>query len=266
VKKKLSTYLDSKGFIGHFRPEDWTLEFGDGAQRIGFWGCSQFLKSPLEKHDGLKEIFEVQLQAIKWFSFEPRRHWDDSRWWGKKGYMSRDNFTPILCMILLFKFKDAALTVIWSHLVKRLGFFWNTKEIWVNTPKKMPIPDWLTPTILGLYFRAVCQMHWLFIPIFYPLVLVMDLGLCLNSVVRVLWPLVDPGHTSDDLNTICVLSTTMWVFPTPLSWLARKIYWWRPMHPNYGGLGPYTALESYFAGPNAPPLHLDWKPILERDF
>ena len=114
--------------------------------------------------------------------------------------------------------------VLWIFLrcVMRLGFAQNYKD-GLSGQEKIKIPDFMALRALPLF----CRIH----PIFYPLTIIADLSLLLASCSAVgpVWR-DDRGFTKrgpddvDDNNTILTLAVCRYKMPTPLSWLATRIY------------------------------------------
>lgn len=77
--------------------------------------------------------------------------------------------------------------------------------------------DIIGPSHVGEYIRAFSARH------LYPVLLLTDSVLLVNSVRIVLWYRSDTDH-SDDNNHVMSLAQSRYVMPTPFSWLARKVY------------------------------------------
>lgn len=99
----------------------------------------------------------------------------------------------------------------------------------------------------------------------YPLLPVLDLPLIVNSIIRCVAGR-DFNNVGDDVNHIGDLAQAQNVAPTPVSFLARKLYkWFRPSFQN-GISGGQYALNWYFraeAGGNPEFAEL-WAPIIEK--
>lgn len=80
---------------------------------------------------------------------------------------------------------------------------------------RAPNRDIVGPTDYGVFIRA-----FNFIP-FYPLLFLTDLGLVVESIIRVFAKSTD---VSDDINHTLYLLQAQNRLATPVSWLARKIY------------------------------------------
>jgi len=84
--------------------------------------------------------------------------------------------------------------------------------------------DIANPQTFGLYIRAF-KAKWA-----YPFLFLTDLGLLFNAFVA---PTQRNPDDTDDLNHIVRLTQAAIIMPTPVSWLARRLYArWRP--PNCG--------------------------------
>lgn len=108
-------------------------------------------------------------------------------------------------------------------LVIALGAYGMTARLWRMTKEhvkrlgKYQNKDFVGPSHVGEYIRAYGTSY------LYPVLLVTDFALLLNSARIAIVHRYDPGH-SDDNNHVMSLAQARYVMPTPASWLARKIY------------------------------------------
>ncbi len=163
------------------------------------------------------------------------------------------------------------------RMLLRLGFAQNYKD-GLSGSTKTKLPDFLLLRALPLIPRGLLPRA-----LAYPLACACDVLLVLAacSAVGPVWkdnvllPSKRGPDDVDDGNTILTLAICAARVPTPLSWLARKIYaklrpWnygchdetWEDHHPVYGALRWYHRAES---GGN-PEIAELWKPICERYF
>lgn len=126
----------------------------------------------------------------------PDKSWDDPT------DFSRDQSIPIILALGENKEYDV-LKAMMKQQIKRFGFFQNK--------------DWASPEDVGTYIRAFKAWY------LYPLLLVGDCFMLGESVVRLF---AKDGDVSDDINHTLILLQAQRHFPTPISWLARKIYKW----------------------------------------
>lgn len=93
----------------------------------------------------------------------------------------------------------------------------------------------------------------------YPLILLGDLQMLANTLIR-LWAGRNPDDVGDDINHIGDLAQARLSLPSPISWLARKLYVWFRRPTRYWPIEHYFRAES---GANTEFIDL-WKPILEK--
>lgn len=185
---------------------------------------------------------------------------------------SRDQLLPaMLAMGLNKEYKNLARTQ-WQ-IIKR-GFF--AQNIYTNGSDGIAKGKKLPDTFLGhlhLMLRCWGKLGY----IFYPLLLVFDITLLVSAIVDVL-PHQDPANC-DDRNGINCHIAALYCMPTPISYLARKIYaMYRPAtNASLNGSWTYTsgrdvepnhvmgALVLYF-WENNPIIAEAYRPIIERYF
>lgn len=155
-------------------------------------------------------------------------------------------------------------------LAKRYFRYWNImvdgEPNWKAEPKAWKLGtkfgDISGPEEFGVYIRAL--NFW---PL-YPFLLFLDIFQVLGSIVKVLDAFRLPSER-DDVTRIARLYQSQKCMPTPLSWLARKIYkWFRPGYrvlrstdgterfirdKNY--LGAQYAMDRYFSPDCEPPFN-----------
>lgn len=152
---------------------------------------------------------------------------------------SRDQTNPLIMAMgvldLQYLMKDW-----WSGLIKRYGFYQNK--------------DFAGPHDWGMYFRAR-RLH-----VAYPFLLFSDLFLVLGSIIRCIKGR-DPNDVGDDINHTMMLIQAMHSMPTPVSWLARKIY------AKFRPFGVQYAWDWYFRPSTfANPFNELVKPIIQESF
>lgn len=119
---------------------------------------------------------------------------------------SRDQQDPLVVALGALEPDRAMLTRIFRAHAKRFFKYQNA--------------DIANPSTFGIYIRAF-RKWWL-----WPLLLVTDLGFLFGSLA--VWTQTNPDDV-DDLNNVVRLSQAWAVMPTPVSWLARRLYAkWRP--------------------------------------
>lgn len=101
-----------------------------------------------------------------------------------------------------------------------MGYYANLRRLFWNQFKnfgRYPNGDIAGPEDLGYYIRAF-QIWQL-----YPVLIVGDLQMFVNTLIR-LYKGRDTNDVSDDINHTLSLLQAQYVLPTPISWLARKLY------------------------------------------
>jgi hypothetical protein len=207
---------------------------------------------------------------------EPRpgmfvRHPDPSMWYSNPVHFSRDQQSAVAIGLSFLGNKGAIKRMAKGHL-KRFGLYPNFQlnKVGVDGKFRRVTGDIASPEHFGYYIRGL-HLYPL-----YPLLLVGDLFMLLNSLIIVFMSLrsVNSMETSNDLNHICALLQAKHMMPTPISWLARKVY--SLFRRNAGvevghrlpGFGPQTALDSYFHDnlppTSNPPIDLLFKSFLEK--
>jgi len=290
MAKRLCDYLDSKNWIGHF--DDFgVLEFGDGTQRKFMFLLFKFFLKELSLKDFRNRVNE-NWQAVQTLTKEPVRHWDDTKWPGQKGIMSRDNLWPYVCCLEAGEMHEEA-GELFILLLKRGFFLWNTKEIG-GAKKKIPIPDWagigmiwnlaktaaFSNTKIGIWlqralsfvasaellriiftFSLPLQKNYLIFGALLPLMFY-ELTFFLQIIFRILHGLWDRDDCSDDLNTTCRLISAQTPWTPLLVVIARELYLGfmpkaeETKGEKYSSNGLISRFQHYFAGPKNPPLDL----------
>ena len=194
------------------------------------------------------------------------RHWNKAHWFGKRGFMSRDQLRPLVWTMALYKDRKTLRRLAWN-IIKRFGFLWNTKHIGQQT-NKWKTPDFSGPAIWGTIIRGLTW--WPLYPLVLPVLLLLDIELVIMSLIRVIMSFVDPDDVGDDLNHIDDMLGTRVLLPTPLSWIARLIYWYgrgragETRKTRIEGLAIQTALDHYFRPPEAPPINVFYISVIKR--
>lgn len=114
--------------------------------------------------------------------------------------VSRDQSTPMIALLGL-KENRVMLKTMLKLQIKRWGLF--------------PNKDFDGPSDWGNYIRALRAWY------LYPLLWLTDLALIVESIIRNFSKITD---SSDDLNHTVLLIQAQKVYPTLISWIARKLY------------------------------------------
>lgn len=126
----------------------------------------------------------------------PAKSWDDPT------DTSRDQETALIALLGLTGQTNLLKELLWRQL-KRFTLF--------------PNKDFMGPADAGNYIRAFKAWY------LWPILLVCDLALVAETVIRIDAKLSD---NSDDLNHTVLLLQARKVLPTPVSFVARKLYKW----------------------------------------
>lgn len=215
-----------------------------------------------------------------------QRRFPDPAYWGSHSdRYSRDQAIPNVIAMGLYN-QPALKSFMWNHLKRALLFTTNTREngtlpatntlsAWQKVQyffgwrpsypvNAFSIPDLTALSFWSLYIRAF--RAW---PL-YPLMLLFDLDLVVNSLIKVYSYGKNPQN-NDDLNHInCLLQADI-SLPTPWSKLAKWIYRRRPypaLQPGQSASNPAQAcLLAYFRGVNpGPKLEEVYQPLTDHYF
>lgn len=222
-------YLDSKGLIVQSNGDA-----GDCFQREGFWYEGAFLNPIYPTIPGMLDYNSAL--SILTTSNGFTRYWQAP--YNDPSDTSRDQLVSNIRAWGYYGYKGD-LEYVFNHIIKNWSRFPNGDIAFINDYAR---------------FIRSFRTWWL-----YPLLLLFDVPLIVNSIIRCI-----AGHNSnnvgDDVNHVGDLAQAQYVYPTPVSWLARKLYkWLRPFGPQY-------ALYWYFrpeSGGN-PEFTVLWSPIVRN--
>ena len=148
---------------------------------------------------------------------------------------SRDQQTPLVISMGEFPSQRPRLLRLFKTHASRF-FKYQNKDI-------------ASPQHIGCYFRALRLWYT------YPLLLITDLGLVVDSMLRVYYRWKDKEDTSNDVNNTMMNIQASQIMPTPISILARFIY---------KLANPQDAYDRYFKlESSAPPLNEIARPIIK---
>ncbi len=165
---------------------------GDTAQRIGM---VFFRYHDAQAFERALDQLEVAPGIYVRHPYQPGFRSDPNRF-------SRDQQRPIIMALGMYDMHDRLGRMALAHLL-RFGKYQNK--------------DYLGPSHLGEYLRAF--KAW---PL-YPVLFFTDVGLLVSSVDIAVRARLD-GDNVDDNNHLMALIQSKQVMPTPLSWLASRIY------------------------------------------
>ncbi|CAB4200523.1 hypothetical protein UFOVP1351_47 [uncultured Caudovirales phage] len=168
---------------------------------------------------------------------------------GDPANVSADQLIPVLAAHVARRDVRQVARMAWT-CVKRLGFAQNYKD-GLNGTERTKIPDFMLLRALPLFARAHACL--------YPMALVVDALLVLATAASV-GPifrddkLLPTRRSPDDVDDNCIITTLVTcraVMPTPLSYMASRLY--ARLRPwNYGCTGVRDFASIY---PDVPPGH-----------
>lgn len=164
------------------------------------------------------------------------RNPDNTKWYSDSRNVSRDQLTPVICYYSILSDKNARQIQgrLLKACLKRGMFAQNTYPNWIvpmANPGAKKVPDFITPDLWAVFARTWIKTPWL--PLALPTIILGDIFLVFTALAKVFAPISGDGtlrfraqgpNDVDDDNINNILMTTQYVFPTPFSWLARKIY------------------------------------------
>jgi len=228
MPKDINDYRDKHGLIGHMYKEDHSkFDFGDSCADTSrlYFMTFMLARMGLITSEDYKSHRSMFLEASSRLEISPGtfvRHPDQYN--DPKDY-SRDQQTALQ---LAFALCDATEPI--SRMLKRqiqgFPFFQNADVITY---------EWI------YYIRGLRK--WLF----YPVLLVLDLGLFVNVLIRFAKAKFKPDDVADDLNLACSLIYCSIEYPTPISLLSRWLYKFKP-------LGAFYPWSHYYRHPENPPI------------
>lgn len=197
---------------------------GDTLQREGFFWLAMTIKSIHEPDmTDLAHIVAEYGRNIQLLHPTPTTWVRHPEQWNDPNDCSRDQLTP---NIILFGFlgMKTLLNDAFRSIVLRGRF---------------PNGDLISPEHFGWFVRS-----WYAINPFEPLKMVLfplaflclllgDLFMLLNSIIRIVKNKLNNDDVGDDLNHCASLIQAKFSCPTPISWLARKLFFWfQPINRN----------------------------------
>lgn len=186
-------FLDSNGLIVQ---KD--MDGGDTAGREGdYWFYNGLVKDPQINPREFSRVLEL-LQV------EPGRFIRNPINYNNADDFSRDQTVPLILAMGEMK-AYSTLKQLLSRQIKNFFRYQNNDIGFVGD--------------VGYYIRAFRAWY------LYPALLIGDIQLLVNSIVRCIWGR-DRNDVSDDINHTMTLLQAQYVYPTPISWLSRKVYKW----------------------------------------
>lgn len=240
ISGEASMYCDSNGLI--------VQKDGDGGDTAGregdYWfeyALTGYHGIPTPGHylyikDEFERVLELLQRGKGIFVRNPIKYNDPSD-------MSRDQTVPLILAMGQMEEYDI-LKALFYKQVRNFGRYQNGDIGFIGD--------------LGYYIRAF--KFWKA----YPILLVGDLQLLVNSIIRCIKGR-DLNDVSDDINLTLELLQAQYNLPTPISWLARKIY----KHLRYGQFFPEGAIQrawNWYFRPetNANPFDELYRSLIEK--
>lgn len=216
------------------------------------------------------------------------RNPDPEKWYSDPRNFSRDQMVPAMCYHTLMTNSIAKPLAnqarryqarLLKACLKRYMFAQNTYPNWIDVKdyndKNKKTPDFLNFELWGIFARAFIKTRWA--PLALPFIVLGDTFLIFSALFKCFAPINEDGtlkfrlpgpNDVDDDNMNNTLMITQYVFPTPLSWLARKIYKrFRPQNNGNTQLGEKSsimgALMWYHRNDNPEMAELA-RPMVER--
>lgn len=260
--RNLNDFIDDYGLI-----IQGDGDAGDSANRVGMYGVAAHYSNVKHSDDPnvpTKEKFNSMASKVEIAPGIGVRH---PVQWNSPNDFSRDQQTALVIGAALSDNYQLVLSFFERH-VERLGGYQTFKLFSKNEAGEFKIVqgDYASPEHWGYYIRGLS--YWFL----YPYLLLSDLFMLGNSLIIVYRSYKDADDTSNDLNHICALLLAKEKYPTPIGWLARKVYSWfrknagKDNNNRLPGFGPQTALDWYFREEsNAPPIDDLFRPFLEKE-
>lgn len=197
-------YLDKKGLIVQSDGDA-----GDCLQREGFWFEGVYINSVnLGKNYPVSIGMAPYMDAIE-ILLTPEglvRSWMPGNSippWNTPSDTSRDQLVSNIRACGYYEL-DGITKQIFKNVLKNYSRFPNKDIAFIND--------------YGRFIRSFRTWY------LYPLLLICDVPLIVNSIIRIIKGKLDPDNVGDDINHIGDLAQAQHVYPTPISWFARKIY------------------------------------------
>lgn len=234
VRFKLIKFIDKYGAIGHHHapPNQDKFEYGDSARETGTY----FILEAWTKNAMLHVLKNAFLDKDGSLC---RHKYSEVDWHRDPKEFSRDQWTAIACAV--------AKRRVDTHSLEMRNILLREQLKHPFTAQNGDLITWEW----NLYYRMYRRRYWW--------VCILDFGLVVNSIIRVIKNRIKSDDVGDDINQTSMLYVAIKVMPTPFSWLARMIY--KYFHP-----GVQKAWDHYYRHPENPPLNLVWRETISKWF
>lgn len=239
--KNLKDYIDDFNMI--------VTQQKDGGDSCAYGFAIFYACAVLHKPLGVN-LGQTQNSYAKALEKEPGRycrHPDPTKWYSRINTFSRDQMTPLLVYLGLLGFRLRLSRLFIAHLKRLLLFAWNTRQnnsYPGQATYRWKLPDITGPDIWALYIRGFHSR------LLYPLLLLFDI----QTLIGVLLYRFGVVKTTLQMNQVLIVDFSNRVMPTPVSWLAKKVY---------GIDAPIKALEDTFDPDWQPPVNDYLVPVVQ---
>lgn len=255
--KSLNDFISPVGFICHKKFIEGRLwwDCGDASQRqfmaIYFWH-----ELGLKNRHFLVNLWDESFAAT-WKELNPIRcpainqppMGEESEWWAETRNYTLDQMRPLICSAICLK-HTSQVSFLFSHMKARHGFAWNFRKIGQKAddasekiPDVMGSIEW---TLFRAYLAKHCsqKLNW-----YDRARLSVDTALIkAKAEFRILWSMVNPKETGDDLNFFLMLRTLARLNYSPSTYVrymrASKVRDW--VGDAYKINGVVSAFADYF--------------------
>ncbi len=192
-----------------------------------------------------------------------RRHPDTSQWYGDWDRGSRDQYHAVIGLYAAGLVAQAR-KLLWGHMLRCMLFTSNIRDN--SDPGKVKLPDGTALGFLAYYIRGEALNGNKFATLLYPVLLIADLSLLVNSAIRVYYFGNKPEDT-DLRNHVMALTLAYYSMPTPVSQLAINMMKKLPkkMNPDSDVNAVQQELNDYYKSNNGVDLLAEiWQPIVQK--
>jgi len=189
---------------------------GDTLQRTGFY----YLPGLIRGDKGAQRCYDHETTLLFRQGQGLTRH---IKQYPEQKDVSRDQLTPNIVALGFYSYAPL-LKITFLNLVKNFFRYPNNSDI-------------ASPEHLCQFLRSFMKMDKAYL-LFYPLLFIGDLFMLIGVIIRCVqakykltfekWYkpriIIDRDNVGDDLNTLVSVVQAQYTFPTPISWIARKVY------------------------------------------
>lgn len=278
----LAPWMDKEGYIGNKvqpnaeSPEG--IDYGDSMQRTGFTAIGELLDEDRERVTvlGLKFYWAQRIDAHRIGKGLYVRRPNTEHWYSKLNTTTGDQLRPIIIAMGIIGMRKELKALAWA-MIKRAGFYWNTRDTGATRQGKRKMPGWSGPEHWNLFIRALWPKSWL-----AKLALLPGDLIGLFATAFSVFSYAKEARNVDQLNRMAALVQGAAFNPTPLSllslWIFRKFRptwdtfvdqnWLRIWKPNKHKNAGLYVLENYFWHRDIdPPLEFGpWRSLCKRYF